>query len=211
MTVRLIYLAIGILVLSVTDAAAQADVGISGSALLSIQPVDDAYVGDPYLSEGVGGLAPAFGAGVNVITARGFVFAAEYTTAFYEKEHSGRTVLGGFPLEHVLATTKLRDPYLNVLLGYATPGTTRILLLGGMSARFSRTRINGDDAEAFSSDDDEMWPLTGGVDVVRPIASRAQFLITGRYTYNARSTRLTQLGIGPHVIRGGVGLRIRLN
>ena len=193
------------------NAHAQTDAGITAAALLSFQPIDDAYVGEPYLSEGVGGIGPGFGAGVNVITSSGFVVATEYTTAYYKKEHSGRAVLGGFPLEHVLATTRLRDSYLSAMLGYATKGTTRLVFFGGLSARLGLTTINGEDAERFQGEDDEMWPVTGGMDIVRPIASRAQFVITGRYTYDRRSSRLTQLGIGPHVIRGGVGVRIRVN
>ena len=198
-------------VIGTINAQAQTDAGITGAALVSLQPIDDAYVGEPYLSEGVGGIGPGFGAGVNVITSNGFVVGAEYSSAFYEKEHSGRTVLGGFPLEHVLATTKLRDAYLSVLLGYATSGTTRLVFLGGMSARLGLTTINGEDAEQFSSSDNEMWPVTGGIDVVRPMSSRAQLVISGRYTYNQRRARLQQLGIGPHVIRAGVGVRIKLN
>ena len=36
-------------------------------------------------------------------------------------------------------------------------------------------------------------------------------VITGRYTFNQRDTRLQYLGIGPHIIRAGAGLRIKLN
>jgi hypothetical protein len=57
------------------------DAGISGVALVSLQPSDDSYVGGPYLSEGLGGLAPGFGAGVNIITRGGFVVAGEISTA----------------------------------------------------------------------------------------------------------------------------------
>jgi hypothetical protein len=138
-------------VIGPSDAHAQADVGIMTAALASVQPIDDAYVGSPYLSEGVGGIGPGFGVGVNVITSSGLVIATEYTTAVFETQHSGRTVLGGFPLEHVVATTRLRDSYLSVLLGYATSGTTRIVLLGGMSARLGLTTINGEDAEQFDT------------------------------------------------------------
>ena len=211
MRVRLICVALINCMLMASNALAQTDVGVAGSAVIAIQPIDDSYVGEPYLSEGVGGIAPGFGASVSVITPSGFVIATDCTTAVYTKEHSGRTVLGGFPLEHVLATTRLRDAYLSVLLGYATSGTTRVLLLGGLSARLWLTTINGADAEEFSSGDDRRWPFTGGIDLVRPITSRVQFLIGGRYTYNQRSSRLQQLGIGPHIIRAGVGVRVRVN
>ena len=197
--------------LAATDAAAQVDVGLAPAAVVSFQPIDDAYVGGPYLSEGVGGIAPGFGAGASVILSSGVAIAAEYTTAFYEQEHSGRAVLGGFPLESVLATTKLRDSYLSVLVGYATSGTTRLVFLGGVSARLGHTTINGRDAEEFLPDEVNTWPITGGLDVVRPLNGRAQLVVGGRYTYNERAPRLEQLGIGPHVIRGSAGVRIRFN
>jgi hypothetical protein len=91
-----------------SSAFAQTDVGVSASVLAAIQPVDDAYVGSPYLSEGIGGLGPGFGAGMSIIT-------------------------------------------------------------------------------------------------------RDRLVITGRYTFNERETRQQYLGIGPHVIRAGAGIRIRLN
>src|SRR5262245_11010146 len=180
MNTRLICFVIVVLVASISSASAQSDIGVSGSALLAIQPIDDTYVGEPYLSEGIGGIGPGFAAGANVITSSGFAIATEYTTAIFEKEISGRTVLGGFPLEHVPATTRLRDSYLNIMLGYATSGTTRVLLLGGLSARLGLTTINGADAEEFNnSSEDKMWPLTGGIDIIHPLTSRVQFLIGG--------------------------------
>jgi hypothetical protein len=106
------------------------DAGISGVGLVSFQPIDDSYVGGPYLSEGIGGIAPGFGAGFNIIMPAGFVIGTEYTTAFYEQEQSGRLVLGGYPLESIPATTRLRDSLLHVMTGYATDGDTRVVFLG---------------------------------------------------------------------------------
>jgi hypothetical protein len=163
------------------------------------------------LSEGIGGLGPGLSGGFNVIVAKGFVIGAEYTTAWFEQEQSGRLVLGGFPLESIPATTKLRDSMLSILAGYATSGSTRIAFLGG-GARLDRTTIDGVEAEKYDNDEEgELLPITGGVDVMRSLSSRAQFVISGRYTYNQRHTRLQYLGIGPHVIRAGAGVRIRLN
>jgi hypothetical protein len=194
-------------------ASAQSDVGIHGVGLLSIQPIDDSYVGPPYLSEGIGGLAPGFGAGISVITSSGFTIGGEYTTARYEQEQNGRLVLGAFPLEQVRATTRLHDSLFSVLAGYATRGSTRIALLGGVSLRLDRATINDVEAEEYTTTGESVLRagLTGGVDVLTPLASRVQMVFTARYTFNQRDERLQYLGIGPHIIRAGAGIRIRLN
>ena len=49
------------------------------------------------------------------------------------------------------------------------------------------------------------------MDLLQRLAARTDLLITGRYTYHPRDTRLRYLGIGAHIIRAGVGLRIRIN
>jgi hypothetical protein len=211
--VRLIYVAVVIAtwMLPRSSFAQGVDAGISGVGLLSIQPIDDAYVGGPYLSEGIGGVAPGFGAGFNVITPGGFVIATEYTTAFYEQEQSGRLVLGGFPLEGVAATTRLRDSLLHLMAGYATKGATRTVFIGGVSFKLDRATINDAEAEEYETDPASSVAFTGGIDVLHRLSDRTELQITGRYTFNPRDTRLQYLGIGPHIIRAGVGLRIRLS
>ena len=200
--------------LTATAAGAEAqstNIGVSGIGLLAIQPVDDAYVGSPYLSEGIGGFAPGFGAGFNLIMPGGFVIATDYTTAFYEQEQSGRLVLGPFPLEGVPATTRLRDSLLHVMAGYATQGTTRLVFLGGAAFTLDRATINGVEAEEYDTDPASPFAFSGGMDLLQRLAARTDLLITGRYTYHPRDTRLRYLGIGAHIIRAGVGLRIRIN
>jgi hypothetical protein len=201
------------LVLAWAPAFAQgADIGISGVGLLSFQPIDDSYVGSPYLSEGIGGIGPGFGAGFNVIMPGGFAIGTEYTTAFYEQEQDGRLVLGPFPLEHVPATTRLRDSLLHVMAGYAaTDGAIRTVFLGGVSFKLDRATINDVEAEEYQVDPPAPVAFTGGVDVMRRLAARTDLLFSGRYTFNPRDTRLQYLGIGAHIIRAGVGLRIRIN
>src|SRR5262245_57064603 len=109
------------------QALAQTDVGITAAGLVSIQPVDDTYVGSPYLNEGIGGTTFGINAGVTAILPSGFVLGGEYSTAWYEQMQDGRLVLGPFPLEHVSASTKMHDSLLNILAGYATHGTSRVV------------------------------------------------------------------------------------
>ena len=194
-----------------SHAFAQTEVGVSASALVAFQPIDDSYVGSPYLSEGIGGIGPGFGAGVSVIAGNGFVIGGEYSTVRFEKVQSGRLVLGGFPLEGIPATTKLHDSVLNVLIGYATGTSTRVVVLGGIGLRLDRPTINDVEAEHYENDEKELPAITGGVDVLHPLSSRVQLMITSRYTFNQRDTRQQYLGIGPHVLRAAAGLRIKLN
>jgi len=209
---RAFSLAAVLLAATVAGAEAQGtDIGISGVGLLAIQPVDDAYVGGPYLSEGIGGVAPGFGAGVSVITPGGFAIATEYTTAFFEQEQSGRLVLGPYPLEGLPATTRLRDSLLHVMAGYATEGATRLVVLGGVSFTLDRATIDGVEADEYDTDPASPMAFTGGIDLLQRLAERTDLLITSRYTFNPRDTRLQYLGIGAHIIRAGVGLRIRIN
>ena len=194
-----------------TSAFAQTDAGVSASALLSIQPIDDAYVGSPYLSEGIGGLGPGFGAALTIIMRDGFVVAGEYSTVRFTQIQDGRLVLGPYPLEHVPATTRLHNSLLSVLFGYATGDSTKLIFVGGVGLRLDRPTINGVEAEHYDSGEREFPPVTGGVDVLHPLSSRAQLVIGGRYTFNERDERQQYLGIGPHAIRAGAGIRIRVN
>jgi hypothetical protein len=196
---------------SADDSFAQGtDVGISGVGSISVQPVDDTYVGSPYLSEGIGGVGPGFGAGVGVIFANGFVVAAEYSIARFETEQSGRLVAG----EGNVVTTRLRDSLLSGLAGYATTaGSTRVQILGGVSAKLDLPTIDGVEIDFANSLEEEPLPfaLTAGVDILRRLSERASLVIGARYSFIERHERVQYLGIGPHVLRAGAGIRVRLN
>lgn len=195
------------------EAAAQTDVGVSGSALISIQPIDDAYVGGPYLSEGIGGGAAGFGAGLSVIAPNGFVVAAEWSTARFEQEQSGRLVGGAFPNESVPHTTRLHDSLLSGLVGYAwSAGRTRVVVLGGLGVKLDEPTIDGEPREPFEVGDEPLpFVPTGGLDVLQPLNSRTAFIAGARYSYIDRAENHRYLGIGGHVLRLGAGIRVRLH
>lgn len=198
-----------------TLATAQAvDVGISGTGLLSFQPVDDFYVGGPYLSQGAGGVAPGFGVGVNAMFPAGLVVAGELTMAFFAVEQSGRLVPGPRPpgpggsSVGGSGTTHLHDTLLSVMLGYAQrTGGTHALFLVGAAALLDDPSTNG-----TTSEHDTHFPiLTGGVDVIRSLSPQLSLGLMTRVAYIGRPEVVRLLGIGPWVLRGGAVLRVRLN
>ena len=200
-------------VIGTIDAQAQADVGVTAAALASVQPIDDTYVGSPYLSEGIGGLGPGFGVGVNVITPGGFVAAVEYSTARFELEQHGRLVGGSFPNEQVPHTTRLHDSLLTALGGVSfESGETRVLVLGGLGTRLDSPTINGDPREASETNHDRGWPVvpTGGLEVQRALNVRVSAMFGVRYAFNDRAENHRYLGIGPHILRIAAGLRVRI-
>jgi len=205
----------GVAAVPVESQAQGVDVGIAGRALLSIQPVDDTFVGGPYLNEGIGGIAPGFSAGIEVVFSNGFVLSGEYTTARFEREQHGRLVSGGVRTEAVPHTTRLRDSLISALAGYSTArGALRAQFLVGVSARLDRPTIDGvprDDGPDTAANSVLPLVVSGGVDVVRWVGTRAALVLGARYFVIDRSENVQFLGIGPHVFRVSAGLRVRLN
>jgi hypothetical protein len=60
-------------------------------------------------------------------------------------------------------------------------------------------------------DDPLPFALTGGADLLQRLSARASLVIGARYSYIGRHERLEYLGIGTHVLRAGVGVRVRIN
>ena len=194
------------------SAAQGVDVGISGAGLLSIQPIDDTYVGGPYLSEGIGGIGPAFGVGVSAVTNRGLVVAAEFTTARFEVAQWGRLVPGP---DDGSTRTRLRDSLLSALIGYATrPRPTRLHLLLGAAWRLDDPVVTGTPGgDIVIGEDENAFPLvlTGGIDILHPVTPRLSLSFGARYTLIERPEAREFLGIGSSVLRIGGGVRVRVN
>lgn len=208
-----------------TSWAQGAEVSVGASALISAQPIDDAYVGGPYLSEGIGGMGPGMSATFTVVTSRRLVVAAEFSTAWYEQQQSGRLVPApcppgtpGTPSNECsfvggVGTTALNDSMIGGLLGYSMRGaTTQVDILGGAYWLLDRPTVNGVSL-ADGNEDEGDFPLSlgGGLDVLFAVGPRTALVVGGRYTYLQRDEHWRYLGIGPHVVRAGVGVRIRLN
>jgi hypothetical protein len=198
------------------EALAQADVGVSGSALISIQPIDNWFGGSPYLDEGIGGIAPGVAAAVDLVTASGFVLAGEFSTVVpYEQEQSGRLVDTRRDLFHSgMSSTRLQDTLVSGLVGFAAGASRRFRVVGGVSWLHTTMTEDGIAIEEFGFEDSGEYrrvALTGGADFRAPLSSRIALIISGRYSWIDRSEIARDLGAGTHLIRASGGLRITLN
>ena len=159
------------------------------------------------MSEGIGGIAPGFGAAANVIAPNGFTAAVEFSTARFALEQQGRLVGGS-------GTTRLHDSLLSFLIGFTQPaGNTRAQILFGASASLDSPTVGGNEVVAVPPGSDSVLPLapTGGISVIQSISARAAIVVGARYAYIGRVQNVQFLGIGPHVLRIGAGLRVRLH
>src|SRR5262245_18250480 len=92
--------------------AQRVEAGINTAGLVSIQPVDPAYVGPngPYLDRALGVIGPSVSAGLNVVINR-VALVFEYSTAWLSAEQLGRLVSGS------IGTGRLRDSMISALAG----------------------------------------------------------------------------------------------
>jgi len=154
----------------------------------------------------LGGLGPGVAMGVDVVNKNRLALVFEYNTAWLSVAQKGRLVNGGS------GTGRLRDSMLTALAGgHVGHGRTRGRLLGGLSYRIGTPSSNGvsrpDPAgEAFRG------VLTFGTDIITFIGPRASLLVTGRaYPWIQRGGSAQQLGVGRHVFRAGVGIRLSIS
>jgi hypothetical protein len=195
------------------DLAAQTsaapDVAVSFQGIGSWQPVDDTYVGPsgPYLDKGLGGIGPGVAMGVDV-TARRFAFSAEYNWAAINVTQTGRLVSG-------TAEGQLRDSVLSLLAGpvWSSPKAS-IAALAGLSFVPRQPQQNGVSIDTWpdpaANEGKGLIAFTTGALVYGPRTGRVGLVASAKYSLLPRTRRAQELGVGPHVIRFGAGVRVRL-
>jgi hypothetical protein len=187
------------------------EVAVSGVALASIQPIDDTYVGWPYLNNGLGGIGPGVALGANV-TRRRVAASIEFSTGALTVSQEGRLVGDG-------AVGRLRDKLFSVLAGVTIAAPVqRIQLLAGISRTFGGPTLNhvpvsqrnGDGIDPAVTEGAGTLGFTGGLDVTRMVRHRVAVLGSFRYSHLPRSRRAAEIGVGGDVFRVGIGLRVQL-
>jgi hypothetical protein len=180
---------------------------VTAVATISAQPGEDSQ--RPYLSEGVGGTRPGLNVGFGIESdASPFIFAVELsTTAAMERVLEGRFVSGSLPGS---AIGRHRDTLLSVLPGVRwSAGKAFMEAKGGVSFLFGEATHDGEPpVEDFSAGD---FALTAGFDAVFPLNARISLIPSFRYSFaNRTDEAVDPIGLGSHITRAGVGLRVGL-
>lgn len=185
------------------------EVAITIQGLASVQPVDDSYVGSPYLDKGLGGVGPGVAIGLNVAARRRLAFAIEFSTATMEVTQSGRLVSG-------TAVGQLRDSLFSFLAGASawSSANAEVVALAGLSLAPGTPTQNGVPIDAWDDpaarEGGGSIAFSGGVNVTRRVGRRVGLVGSVRYSALPRSRRAEELGAGTHVFRIGVGVHVRL-
>ena len=180
----------------------------------SVHPVDDTYVGHPYLDHGLGGVGPGMALMVDLVTPTGATFLAEVSAANVEVFQTGRLVdgrdtgVGG-------AIGRLRDPMVSVLGGFTFGRAAAAMSLVG-GAAYADTVPSQDGRRIDRFDDPAVeegaghFALVAGCHARRAVKERLSLVASARYALLPRSRRAQELGASPHIFRLGLGLSVRL-
>ena len=214
-------LAASIVVFAATTATAQSTASgrrptaaISVLGLASIHPVDDTYVGGPYLDRGLGGVGVGAAMMFEVVAPTGPSLVVEGSAANVEVEQTGRLV-NGRDTGSGGATGRLRDPILAVLGGITVgQGATTVAILAGAGYVDAVPAVNGRRIDRFDDPAVEEgaghMALVGGLNFKRASEGRVSLVLTARYALVQRSRRAQELGVSRHVVRLGVGASVRV-
>jgi hypothetical protein len=177
------------------------EIALVGSLLVSLQPELDGCC-EPYLAGPLGGSKLGVGGSLTVAQPNGFVFAVELNTAMpMSGSQSGRIVPGPGA---VVSTHG--DTLISALPGVRQRlGTAAVDFLGGPTLVFGSSGQGGQSVDSAPG-----LAVTGGFDVILSIGARAAVVPSFRYTFAYRKEEISLLGLGKHILRPGIGVRIRL-
>jgi hypothetical protein len=161
---------------------------------------------NPYLDVGLGATRPGLTVGFGVETSESpLITSVELsTTAAMETTQRGRFIPGMGP-----AVARQRDTLLSILPGVRwRAGGGAMELKGGLSIRFGEPTQGGERVQDYEAG---RFALTTGFDAVFPLTDHIGLIPSFRYSLLDRSNTVDYVGLGKHITRAGVGLRVRLN
>src|SRR5262245_62172120 len=120
MRTRLACLTLTALLMTVPQALAQTDAGLTGGLVISVQPVANWFGRPPYLDEGIGGWTPGVSVGASIIGKNRIAVLAELSaTKAFEQLQQGRLVDTRRDAFHSgTSETRYRDTIVSGLAGY---------------------------------------------------------------------------------------------
>jgi hypothetical protein len=182
---------------------------ITAVAMISAQPGTGSQ--SPYLNRGLGATRPGLTVGFGIESAASpIIFAVELsTTTPMETVQEGRFVTGSLPGS---AIARHRDTLLSFLPGVRwRAGRGFMEAKGGISLLFGEPTRDGEPIPDFAEYSAGTFALTAGFDAVFPFNSRISLIPSFRYSAAAREEgEPDYVGLGTHITRVGVGLRVKL-
>jgi hypothetical protein len=179
---------------------------VTAVATISAQPGTGSS--RPYLDRGLGATRPGLTIGVGVESSKSpLIMSFELsTTTPMETVQEGRFISGSLPGS---AIARHRDTLLSILPGLRwRAGGAAMEVKGGVSLMFGEPTRDGEPVEEdFSAGD---FALTAGFDAVFPLNPRLSLVPSFRYSVADRSDENYYVGLGTHITRAGVGLRVKL-
>jgi hypothetical protein len=197
-------------------AGAQPRTDVYLAPLVSIQPdsVEPPRFGRPFgLDKGISGTEPGLALGITHRTNRGVVLGLELsTTTKMSVEQSGGLVFyasGAACSQGICGpvTAQHTDTLLSLLAGGRFRWDTVALeLVAGPSLVFGTPQQG-----ALAVDDAAgRWALGGGANAVIPLGERVDLSPSFRYAYVFRGENVEHIGLGSHIFRIGLVLRVRV-
>jgi hypothetical protein len=176
-------------------------VALAVVGLLSIQPPDSTYVGpgSPYLTRGLGGAGFGAGAALNIVTPERISTTVDVGIFTLSGRQGGRLIPGPG------GDVRLTQTIVSGLVGQALRSGV-LHVQGGPALIFGSAAYTG---VSSAGDDSTRVGLTAAMDWIN--SPGVPVTLTLRYTFVPRSEGETLRGIGPHVLRVGVGVRVRMN
>ena len=179
---------------------------VTAVATISVQPGTGSS--RPYLDRGLGATRPGLTIGFGAESSKSpVIMSVELsTTTPMETVQEGRFISGSQPGS---AIARHRDTLLSFLPGVRWhAGGAAMEVKGGLSLMFGEpTRGDKPVEDDFSAGD---FALTAGFDAVFPLNPRLSLVPSFRYSFAERSDENYLVGLGTHITRAGVGLRVKL-
>jgi hypothetical protein len=171
------------------------------SAIVSYQPIGYDGTGGPYIDNSLGGTVPGLALGLEWWTARRPLLAVELSsTTPLKAVQSGRFIGGGGP-----AVARQRDTLVSMLSGARIPaGDGAVDVKGGLTVLFGKPQR----VDLYDNDLGHL-AFTAGLDGVIRVGPRVDLVPSVRYSRVVRGDNALYLGLGHHILRAGVGVRLR--
>jgi hypothetical protein len=187
-------------------ASAAWDAHLTAGVVISVQPGTGSH--NPYLDHGLGATRPGLtvGFGIEASTSP-MIFSVELsTTRAMETIQQGRFIVGFGP-----AVARHRDTLLSILPGARWHAGGAVLeVKGGVSFMFGEPTRDGEPVSESVEYEAGTFAATAGFDAVFPLTTRISLVPSFRYSLAERNNDVDYVGLGSHITRAGIGLRVKL-